>query len=105
MDDSQATALALALLRRRKRKRRFWVHLINQKRNQFGEYCHLVKELRDHGDRLATYFRMDHQAFDELVEKVSAIIYKRGTNYQEAIPVSQRLAMSLDIIRSGEKKL
>ena len=30
---------------KRKNRRRYWVHQINQRRNQYGEYHHLMEEI------------------------------------------------------------
>jgi len=61
-DTNSDDILALYLLtRRRRRKRRYRrtsVHPILQKRNIYGKYHHLVKELHLHPDKFHRYFRM-----------------------------------------------
>jgi hypothetical protein len=96
MENSRAVVLALLLRRRRnKRKRLFWVHPINQKRSTYGEYCHLVNELRLDEERFRMYFHLPPNVFEELLEKVGPTIFKKDTNYRRSISVSERLAITL----------
>ena len=44
--------LIMLLLRRRKQKRRSWVHEINKKRKDLGEFHRLIQELREDSKRL-----------------------------------------------------
>ncbi|CAG4959479.1 unnamed protein product [Parnassius apollo] len=80
LSDSEEEELLL-LVSVLKRKRRIWVHEINQKRRKLGENK-LCLELQSHEDRFCTYFRMKP-------------IKKKNTNYREAIPTKERLALCL----------
>jgi hypothetical protein len=96
MADAQAVALALTLMRKYvRRKRRWWIHPINQQRMHFGEFHHLVKELRFDEERFFTYFRMTPKAYDELINKIGPAINRKDTNYREAVSMQQRLAVTL----------
>ena len=69
MDNIEAIAFLLLLRRRANRKalKRLWIHPINEARNTFGEYSHLVRELRLDNSRFFQYFRMETEVFDELL--------------------------------------
>jgi hypothetical protein len=94
--DRTRVAAALLLKRRRKLKfKRLWVHPINEKRNLFGEFSHLVRELRCHEDRFFSYFRMSPENFDHILLKIEPLISKRDTNYRKAISPHERLSLTL----------
>ena len=97
MSDSETDALlAIYYLRRRKRRRRrFWVHPIIQKRQKYGEFHHLVRELESHPDKFKEYFRMTKQQFDSVVELIQDDIKKQDTNWRKAITPRERLAICL----------
>ncbi|KAJ8876566.1 hypothetical protein PR048_021011 [Dryococelus australis] len=47
-------------------RRQYWVHIVNQKRETFGESHRLRIELKSHDDRFSKYFRMSRESFEEL---------------------------------------
>ncbi|KAK5605516.1 hypothetical protein CRENBAI_011123, partial [Crenichthys baileyi] len=55
----------------RRRSRRPWVHQILQRRNQFGEYHHLLQELCLDNSRFQRYFRLSKTQFEDLLSRVS----------------------------------
>ena len=67
-------ALISHLIRKRKQerklKRRFWVHPMLQKRKEFGEFYHLVQEIKEDEEKFFNYFRMDLSAYNQIVEKL-----------------------------------
>jgi hypothetical protein len=89
--------VALVLIRRR-RKRTWWIHPINQKREELGEYHRLVLELRLDSERFIKYFRMTPDLFDNLLSKVGPLIQKRGSNFRKTLSASQRLAITLRLV-------
>ena len=76
-DDSDDEMLMMGyhILKRRRRKR-MWVHDINSKREELGEYHKLVNELRQHPDKFYTYFRMSKEKFDEPMKTCTDITEK-----------------------------
>ena len=80
---------------RRARRRRFWVHPILQRRLQFGEFHHLLQELRLDAGRFQRYFRLTRGQFDELLARVGARITRMDTNYRRAISAAERLSICL----------
>ncbi|CAG4969843.1 unnamed protein product [Parnassius apollo] len=93
LSDSEEKELLL-LVSVLKRKRRICVHEINQKRRKLGENK-LCLELQSHEDRFYTYFRMKPKTFEYLHNLLEPHIKKKNTNYREAIPTKERLALCL----------
>lgn len=87
--------LLLLLALNKTKKRRKWVHEINKKRDEFGEFHHLCNELTSYEDRFASYFRMTREQFEELHELVSPGISKITTNWRKPIGSKERLAICL----------
>ena len=85
------TALKLNLLSNRE----IWVHPINLEREQYGEYHHLMPQLRRDPERFQKYFRMSPGTFDYVVQQVSPGIMKTTTNYRKPISPEERLAVTL----------
>lgn len=54
---------ACAILNIVNRKKRVWIHKINLKRKEKGEFHHLVQELEEPPDRYEMYFRMTNLNF------------------------------------------
>ena len=90
------SAAAILLLRRRQRKKpRIWVHDINKKRKQLGEYHRLVMELALDQQRFKRCFRLDADQMEYLLTMVGPKIIKQETNFRESIQPRQRLAVTL----------
>lgn len=87
--------LLLLLALKNKKKRRKWVHEINQKREELGEFHHLCIELSTYEDRFVNYFRMTREQFEEIHELVSPRISKMRTNWRKPIGTKERLAICL----------
>lgn len=75
-EDDNILLLTVLLLKNKKRRRRIWVHDINKKREEHGEYHRLYKELESHEDRFYIYFRMSKDCFEELHEILRSEITK-----------------------------
>ena len=93
--------LALVLLleglqrRGRGRRSRFWVHPLNQKRREQGDFHNLVAELRLDSQRHHQYFRMSAEQMDKLLSFIGPEVTRQTTNYRSAIEPKQRLAVAL----------
>ncbi|KAL3269447.1 hypothetical protein HHI36_008517 [Cryptolaemus montrouzieri] len=79
----------------KKKKRRCWLHEINLKRQESGEYHRLCIELESHKDRFFKYFRMSRECFQELHDFIKWRIGKYTTNWRKPIDTGQRLAICL----------
>ncbi|MEQ2249263.1 hypothetical protein ILYODFUR_027556 [Ilyodon furcidens] len=90
------------LWRAEKRRRRQlpWVHQILQGREQFGDYHHLLQELRLDDGRFQRYFRLSRTQFEDLLSRVGRQISLQDTNYRHYIPAADRLSICLRHIQS-----
>ncbi|XDV34474.1 hypothetical protein PO909_004630, partial [Leuciscus waleckii] len=86
----------------RRRRKRCWVHTLNQRRRQQGDFYHLVAELRLDSQRHHLYFRMSAEQMDELLSIIGPELTRQSTNYRAAIEPKQRLAVGLRYLASGD---
>ncbi|XP_047998378.1 protein ALP1-like [Leguminivora glycinivorella] len=96
--DEEDFLLLLAL----SRKKRIWVHDINKKREQYGEYHRLCRELESDDDRFFSYFRMSKNSYEELHQLLELQISKKNTNYRASITSRQRLAICIRYLSTGD---
>ena len=57
----------ILVLRRKRQGRHHWVHPINTRREDLGEYHHLVQELHGHSEHFQLYFQISPAQFDQLL--------------------------------------
>ena len=81
--------------KRKKRKSRIWVHHLNTKRSQFGNFNHLFPDLVKHPEKFYNFFRMTNENFKMLVELIGPSIKKNNTNYRRAIESEEKMAIFL----------
>ena len=105
---SAASVILSSLIKKRrmkrKRNRSCWVRywLSDERRNRFGAYHALMKELeREDPKSLKNFIRMDKTTFVELLEKVSPLIIKKDTTMRPAISPGEKLALTLRYLASG----
>ncbi|MEQ2235183.1 hypothetical protein ILYODFUR_039037 [Ilyodon furcidens] len=72
-----------------------WVHQILQGWEQFGDYHHLLQELRLDDGRFQRYFHLSRTQFEDLLSRVGRRIGLRDTNYRRCIPAAERLSICL----------
>ncbi|XP_060873833.1 uncharacterized protein LOC132947546 [Metopolophium dirhodum] len=100
LDDVEAIAVAHALFKRHQQKkkiskRRYWVHPINLKRPQEGQFNVNFMVLRAHPEEFFKYYRMSVQSFDELISLSGPLISKQSTNMRIPISKEERLTITL----------
>uniref|UniRef100_A0A3B1K630 DDE Tnp4 domain-containing protein n=1 Tax=Astyanax mexicanus TaxID=7994 RepID=A0A3B1K630_ASTMX len=81
--------------------RRVWVHETLRSREHLGEF-RLVKELRLHDDRFQNYFRLSREQFDLVLMRVGPVVYRMKTNFRDPISATQRLAICLRYLATGD---
>jgi len=92
-DDSDDEVLLLyAVGNKRERK---WVHEVNVKRREYGEFHHLMKQLHQDEVKFKEYFRMSSNQFEQLSSLIKDDIEKKEVNYGESISAKERLALCL----------
>ncbi|GBO37253.1 hypothetical protein AVEN_192317-1 [Araneus ventricosus] len=82
-------------LRRRRIKRNYWVHPINQKREQIGIFHTLLKELQKDENKFFNFFRMTIPSFNELHQRLKTKILRKNSKMRNSITSEERLALTL----------
>ncbi|XP_073420788.1 uncharacterized protein [Dendrobates tinctorius] len=92
---------AQTLERRSKRKRRMWTREWLQRRSEFS-HMQLVRQLQDKNPHdFRNFLRMSEETFIYLSELISPLIQRRDTRMRSAIPVDERLAVTLRFLATG----
>ena len=95
--------LQLQAERKVPKKKRFWVRKVYAERLQKGEFHLLVRDLRLHDhEYFFRYFRMSPTMFEELLSLISPIIVKQRTIMRDPIAPSERLAVTLRYLVTGD---
>lgn len=90
---------------RAKTKRTIWTHDWLIKRSSEGAHQKLLQEYRENENQKHLYkkfLRMDDSTFEELLALVSPHIAKQDTQLRAAISPSERLAVTLRFLASGD---
>lgn len=88
-----------------KRNRSVWVREWLQKRSSDGCQQKIMEEFRTVADQqflFKNFLRMDDETFTELVRLVTPMIQKETTNMRDSIPPSERLAVTLRFLATGD---
>lgn len=86
-----------------KKQRSVWVKDWIQKREQEGFCVKLMRELRSEEPGLYRNFvRMTHDQFDYLLMLVKPLIEKQDTHLRKSISASDRLALTLRYLATGD---
>ena len=88
-------AIALMLVQLRLTINRIWVHPMNNRRFEKGEFFVLYPDLRRFEDKFFNWFRMTVKKFDNLLRLIARQIRKQDTNYREAISAEEQLVITL----------
>lgn len=95
--DEEFVALCVVLeeeeVAREKNKKRKWVHEINLKRQEYGEFHHLFPDLLEDEQKFFNYFRMSSEKFYDLLKILD--IQKEDTTFRKAISAEEKLAVTL----------
>lgn len=106
-----AAAIVVAILgdeetkeaEKQRRERSVWVRPLFENRESAGFFKDLNGMLRDNDPALFKNFvRMGADDFDYLVGLVTPTIIKKDTSFRKAIPVNERLAVTLRYLATGD---
>ncbi|XP_025192609.1 uncharacterized protein LOC112592671 [Melanaphis sacchari] len=104
LDDVEAACLVYELYKRmqqcKERKkivtnRRWWVHPLNLKRPQEGQFKVTFSVLRQYPEEFFKDFRMSVSSFDNLLTLIGEHVRKQNTVFRLTIPPEERLAAKL----------
>lgn len=73
----------------------YWVHPINQRRDEVGIFVSLMKELRADKNKFFNYFRMSISSFDELHNRRKTTLQKQNTKMRNCIQPVEMIAVTL----------
>jgi hypothetical protein len=71
------------------KRERKWVHEVNMKRGESGEFHHLMKQLYQNEVKFKEYFRMSSNQFEQLLSLIKDDIEKKEVNYRESISAEE----------------
>ena len=87
---------------RPQRRRRWWVRPWIARREQFGAYHALMREIEgEDPESYVNFVRMDAQHFQQLLAAVTLLILKEETLMRDSIPPAERLNVTLRFLASG----
>lgn len=88
---------------KKKRKVSCWVKDWVNKRDEEGCYSKLMNELQNNEPKLYRNFvRMCSNDFNYLTKLITPFVQKKDTPMRKAIPVGERLALTLRFLATGE---
>jgi len=93
-DEELLVIASIADEEEKREKKRLWVHNINLKRDEHGEFHTLFPDLLQDEAKFFKYFRMSSQKFFELLNMLPQL-QKQDTNFRRCIPPDERLAITL----------
>ena len=71
------------------------MHPINNLRFEKGEYFVLYPDLHKYEEKFFNWFRMSTKKFDYLLKLIQHQIFRKNTNYREAICAEEQLVLTL----------
>lgn len=77
------------------KSRQFWVHPLNQKREEEDLFENFYNSIRKFPLKFFEYYRMSLTSFDELLETIRPHLTKQHTNMRNPICVEQRLTITI----------
>lgn len=85
-----------------RRRPRYWQRRIFQNRKQYSG-TNLLADLRlEDASGFKKFCRLSTKDFEYLLNLVGPIISKRDTNYRDAVPPHERLAVTLRFLATGD---
>ena len=89
--------------RLRRRRRRYWVRPWISRRDEFGFYGRLMRELEAESEAdFKNLMRMEPAMFRELLERIGPRITKADTTFRNALQPGLKLAITLRHLATGE---
>jgi len=85
-------------------RRRHWVRPWISRREQYGQYHTLMRELRQEDPAaFLNFLRMPPEMFDYILERIEGRITKQRTWYRQPLEPGLKLAITLRHLASGDK--
>ena len=93
--DEEELLLLLMLHEEERRNNTPWVRRPVLRRNEIGEFRALMAQERARPEAFHSAYRMSPETFDELALTLEPALRRCDTNFQAAIPPSEKLALTL----------
>ncbi|KAL4132454.1 hypothetical protein QTP88_009598 [Uroleucon formosanum] len=100
-DEELLVIACIANKEEKREKKRLWVHNINLKREEHGEFHTLFPDLLQDEANFFKYFRMSSEKFFELLNMLPQL-QKQDTYFRRCIPSDERLAITLRLLGYGD---
>ena len=100
----QAAAIVIVatLNKKERQKRKWWVRPWISRRSALGAYSTLLQELQvEDPQQFKSFLRMTANDLEEILKLVGPRISKKDTNMRQAIPATERLAVTLRFLATG----
>ena len=95
-EKKKARVLALLiLLQLAEAQRQWWVHPLNNSRDEDSEFYHLYPQLRHWKNDFFAMYRMYPSKFDQLLAIIGPRLRKKTTNMREPISPEMKLVLTL----------
>ncbi|XP_049763762.1 uncharacterized protein LOC126263687 [Schistocerca nitens] len=83
-----------------RRTRRLWIHPINSDRH-LGEFFSLHEELKNYPEKFYSYYRMNHNTFQYVLQNIQDKISKQNTNFRRSITAEEKLCITIRYLSTG----
>lgn len=81
--------------------REYWVHPINAQRPEYGEYHHIMHDLKQDNERFHSYFRMFPDTFSLILDLIHDDVTKQSNGFRQPICAEERLHLTLRYLSTG----
>ena len=75
--------------------REVWIHPLNVERSGKGEFYRLYLDQRHFPEKFFENYRMSTHQFDDILNKIDPLVWKKDTNFRKAITPEEKLALTL----------
>ena len=105
MEQQQRAAFCVMyhiLIKQKTKKKKCWVRKWIQRRQEMGACSTLVNELKiEDAQQFINFVRMSASQIEVIINLIGDMISKKDTNMRKAIPVKERVIVTLRFLASG----
>ncbi|KAF5275807.1 hypothetical protein FQA39_LY06667 [Lamprigera yunnana] len=94
-EEEEMVAATVALFALQNKSTEYWVHPINERRHEFGEFHVLWPQIVIDNERCKMHIRMTKKEFDVIHNLLETKLKKQNTHFTEAISPEERHLLTL----------